>query len=537
MRVLGRIALATLLAGLIGPAAPASAAEVKRYALLVGANRGHPSEVQLRYAESDVHGVAETLSQVAGFASERIVRLVAPTPARVRGALVDLNLAIQEQVRAGHEAILFVYFSGHSDDQNLHLGPNDLSSEELSKLVRLSPAKLKVLLLDACRSGALTRVKGGRQVAPFQIGVENQLRFEGYAVITSSAAGEDAQESDDLRSSIFTHHFLAALRGPADVNHDRQVTLGEAYAYAYEQALKTSMATVVGSQHATYDYDLRGRADPVLSDLRSAGEQGQLSLSTAGEYLVMLADTGAVVVEATVKAPNTMVVLPAERYQIRLRTRTNVYQGEVTLRAGAATALDATTLRPLPLAMVIRKGETEATLAQGPSFAGSLQGPLGSGFSPMVGGQLGWAFELPRVTLVPRLGWSIGHSLRPPNDVVSHDVTQLSAELTALYVFDWNRLSIAPLISVGWGMLHHRVQHGPDCAGPACRIDVRPNALITTVGTWLLFPLGRGFAVEGTLELANFYSRRQQELQRINFGAPRLGALTYRTSLGVGYRY
>jgi hypothetical protein len=535
MRALGRIAAATLLS-LAASAAPAHA-EVKRYALLVGANRGHPSEVQLRYAESDVNGVAETLSQVAGFPSERIVRLTAPTPARVRGALVDLNLTIQEQVRAGHEAILFVYYSGHSDAQNLHLGPNDLSSEELSKLVRLSPAKLKVLLLDSCRSGALTRVKGGHQVPPFQIGVENQLRFEGYAVITSSTAGEDAQESDELRSSVFTHHFLAALRGPADVNRDRLVTLGEAYAYAYEQALKTSMTTLAGSQHATYDYDLHGRADPVLSDLRNAGDQAQLSLSTPGEYLVMSADGSAVIVEATIKAPSSVVVVPAERYQVRLRTRTNVYQGEVSLHPGETTALDSATLRPLPIAQVIRKGETEATLAWGPSIAGSLQGPLGDGFSPMLGAQLGWAFELPRVTLVPRLGFHTGHSLHPPADVISHDVSQLSAELTALYVFDWNRLSIAPLVSVGWGMLHHRVRHDASCTGEGCRIDVRPNALITTVGTWLLFPLGRGFTIEGTLELANFYSKRQQELQSVNFGAPRLGVLTYRTSLGIGYRY
>src|SRR5205814_4122811 len=192
-------------------------------------------------------------------------------------------------------------FSGHSDAQNLHLGADDLSSEELSKLVRLSPAKLKVLLLDSCRSGALTRVKGGHQVPPFQIRVEDQLRFEGYAVITSSSAGEDAQESDALRSSIFTHHFLAALRGPADLNHDGLVTLGEAYAYAYEQALKSSMATVVGSQHATYDYDLHGRADPVLADLRGAHDQGRLILTAPGEYLVMSSDGNAMVLEATTK--------------------------------------------------------------------------------------------------------------------------------------------------------------------------------------------------------------------------------------------
>jgi hypothetical protein len=86
-------------------------------------------------------------------------------------------------------------------------------------------------------------------------------------------------------------------------------------------------------------------------------------------------------------------------------------------------------------------------------------------------------------------------------------------------------------------MLHHRVRHDESCVGPSCSIDVRPNALITTVGTWLLVPLGRGFALEGTVELANFYSRRQQDPTKVDSAAPRLGVLTYRTSLGLGYRY
>jgi hypothetical protein len=530
-----RLGLAALtLLGLVALGGPARA-EVRRFALLVGANNGTAGDAPLRYAESDVDSVARTLSQVAGFTSERVVRLTAPTAARVRGALVDLSLAIQEQVRAGHEAVLFVYYSGHSDAQNLHLGGTELATEELSKLVRLSPARLKVLLLDSCRSGALTRVKGGHQVPPFQIRVDDQLRFEGYAVITSSSAGEDAQESDALKSSIFTHHFLAALRGPADVNHDGLVTLGEAYAYAYEQALKSSMVTVVGSQHATYDYDLRGRADPVLADLRSVADQARLLLPTPGEYLVMSADAASVVLEAITKTKNTQVMLPPARYQVRLRTRTNVYQGEVTLSTGEATALDADSMKPVPLAQVIRKGETEARLAQGPSVAGSMHGPIGDGFSPMLGVQAAWAFELPRLTLMPRLGLAAGRVLVPPAGI-SHDLAELTAELTALYVFDFERFSVAPLVSVGSSFLRQRITRN-SCRDSSCRTEAHPIALLTTVGAWLLAPLGRGFALEGTLELVNFYARRQPSNEDLELNPQRLGALTYRVGLGVGYRY
>jgi hypothetical protein len=515
-------------------------AEVKRYALLIGANRGHAHETPLRYAETDVGAVADTLSQLGGYVSEHVTRLIAPTPARVRSALMDVNLAIQAQVRAGHEAILFVYYSGHADAQSLHLGTSDLPSEELRKLVQLSPARLKVLLLDACRSGTVTRVKGGHQVAPFQIGVEDKLRFEGYAVITSSAAGEDAQESDALRSSIFTHHFLTALRGPGDFNRDRQVTLNEAYGYAYDQALKTSMTTVAGSQHATYDYDLRGRADPVITDLRAAADHGHLLLSSPGEYMVMSGEGASVLFEAAVTAPRTIVLLPPARYQVRLRTRSNVYHGEFALRPGQPTVVAESDLRPLPLAQVIRKGDVEATLAQGPSVVGLVHGPLGTGFSPMVGAQVGYAFELPRFTLMPRLGWSMGRSLsRDPDRVASHDVTELSLELTALYVFDWDWVSLAPLVSVGWGRLHHQVVlAGCSAGGPNCNFSARPNALITTVGGWAMVPLGRGFTLDAMLELANFYAKRQADPERtFDLDSPRFGKLTYRAGVGIGYRY
>jgi hypothetical protein len=516
-----------------------AAAEVKRYALLVGANQGRPHEVSLRFAESDVDAVAETLRRVGGYPSERIVRLLAPTAERVRGALLDLNLAIQEQVRAGHEAVLFVYYSGHADGQFLHLGGTDLSlSDDLGKLVRLSPAKLKILLVDACRAGSLTRVKGGRQVAPFQIGVQDQLRNEGYAIITSSSAGEDAQESDALRSSIFTHHFLTALRGTADVNHDGQVTLGEAYAYAYEQALRTSMTTVVGSQHATFDYDLRGRADPVLADLRSARDQAQLVLPMAGEYLILSADGATTLMEANAKAPRTTLVLPPARYQVQLRTRTNVYRGDVALQAGQSTPLAERTLTPVPLAHVVRKGATEASLAQGPTVAALMHGPLGDQFSPMLGAQLGWAFELPHVTLLPRIGLSGGRSLDPGSDVAHHRLTETTAELSALYVFDWNRLSVAPLVSIGGAIIQQTIEKQPECTA-VCRISARPLALLTSVGGWASYALGHRFTLDAGVEMTNFYLRHLQSATDApaTTTTPRFGVLTYRATVGLSYRY
>ena len=320
---------------------------------------------------------------------------------------------------AAAKRCLFAYYSGHADAQNLHLGDTEFPTEELSNLVRLSQAKLKVLLVDACRSGALTRVKGGRPVAPFQIGLQDMLRNEGYAIITSSSAGEDAQESEALRSSIFTHHFLAGLRGPADVSRDRLVTLGEAYNYASEQTLKTSLGTLAGSQHATFEYDLRGRADPVLTDLRSRGARSELVLDTPGEYLLLDGETGALLFEAQVKTPRTP---PDARAGPLPRARAHPAPGvrkRGRARAGKQRALDVrrscarcrwprwcARARPPPAWPVGRRS------------AAVCMARWARASRPTTGVALSWAFELPRISIVPRLGLGRGRAPTTASNVV-----------------------------------------------------------------------------------------------------------------------
>src|SRR5207244_1074869 len=116
-----------------------------------GANKGHATERDLLYAESDAARVGDTLARLGGFPQGRIVRLSAPTADETRAAIVDLNLRIKDDLRtSGGEALLFVFFSGHGDARTMHLGPTSLPTEEFSKLIKLSEAKLKIFVLDAC---------------------------------------------------------------------------------------------------------------------------------------------------------------------------------------------------------------------------------------------------------------------------------------------------------------------------------------------------------------------------------------------------
>src|SRR5204863_443943 len=138
------------------------------------------------------------------------------------------------------------------------LGTTSLELRELEQLVRGSAASFRLLILDACRSGALTRVKGGTPIPPFEIQLGERVAGEGAVFLTSSSASEDSQESDEIKGSFFTHALVSGLLGAADANSDGRVTLDETYRYAYDATLRASSRSLAGVQHPTFEYDVRG---------------------------------------------------------------------------------------------------------------------------------------------------------------------------------------------------------------------------------------------------------------------------------------
>src|SRR6185436_21139190 len=104
---------------------------------------------------------------------------------QVRRALIATNERIRVAQRAGRQAVLFVYYSGHGDADALHLGDSRLELRELEALVRGSPAQVRILVIDACRSGSLTRVKGGTQAPPIALTRVDEMSGEGVIVLTA----------------------------------------------------------------------------------------------------------------------------------------------------------------------------------------------------------------------------------------------------------------------------------------------------------------------------------------------------------------
>jgi uncharacterized caspase-like protein len=257
-----RVAIAVTLALASGLGWGHAIAEPRRFALLIGQRAGLVDDEPLRFAESDAERVGAVLRELGGFASEDVIILTASTAPQVRRALISLNARLRE---VSGDSLLFVFYSGHADADALHLEGSLLPMSELRDLVVGSSATARVLVVDACRSGGVTRSKGGHRAAAFAIDVDERLRSKGVAILSSSSEGEDSQESDSLSASFFTHYLVSALRGAADVDVDGRVTLVEAFTFASERTLAATSRTVAGPQHPTYRFDLAGREDLVLT--------------------------------------------------------------------------------------------------------------------------------------------------------------------------------------------------------------------------------------------------------------------------------
>ena len=312
---------------------------LENYAIVVGSNGGGPGQTDLRYAEDDARRVGQLLVELGGYTADRVDVVLHPSPDQLRARINAVADKINAGLAAGKQSRIFFYYSGHARSTALDLGADELALVELRQRLFQLPSKLTVVVLDACQSGAFSRVKGAQPAADFSFNSRQQLDATGVAVLASSSGSELSQESEQLHSSYFTHHLLVGLRGASDTNRDGLVTIDEAYRYAYHQTLLATAETAVGGQHVTLEVDLKGHGDVPLSYPRAATSAIELPAALEGKTLVEDKRAHTVVAE-TYKAKGAAVriaVAPGD-YRVIVRRGTTLSRCEVT--AGAAIDLD-----------------------------------------------------------------------------------------------------------------------------------------------------------------------------------------------------
>ena len=228
----------------------------QKYALIIGISRyrNNLRGVQnLEYADKDARAIYEFLQQPAagGFAPENMLLLnnEQATLARIREALTNFT------AKAGVNDLLLIFFAGHGSPDplspgNLYLLAHDTSVEAMPQTALSMPelrryidqnikSKRLVLLLDACHSaGFSTEVTRDLTNNLTNLYLEKLLyQEEGRAIITSSDINERARESRKWGDGhgVFTYYLLRGLKGEADSNRDRFVSVGELFSFVRQQ--------------------------------------------------------------------------------------------------------------------------------------------------------------------------------------------------------------------------------------------------------------------------------------------------------------
>jgi hypothetical protein len=329
-----------------------AASAAARFALVVGNDIGSPSHPKLWFAERDAARFAAALTEVGEFPADRVVVLRGSSASGFRGAFGALEQRIAAEKERGERTLLIVYFSGHASEAGLEMGAERLPYEDLREMLLHSGADARVALVDACDSGALTQVKGGRASASVNFPLPLDDRVAGVAFIASTSLGEPAQESVALQGSFFTTHLAAALRGAGDLDGDGKVTLTEAFRYTSAQTVSETAQTQAGPQHPTYEMKMSGRGDVVLSDLRHAESTLVLPAAAGLQYIVR--GPRGVVAELPGSATPVHLALAPGHYVVQRVSAAGQEQVEVDLARGQSRALPA--MGPAPFLFGARKG-------------------------------------------------------------------------------------------------------------------------------------------------------------------------------------
>lgn len=302
--------------------ATSAVAGTKRLAIVYGHNGGDGPRGALRYAEADAARVARVFVE-AGRIEPANVKLLQGRP------IAELFAALEwakTEAKADKQTLLFVYLSAHATaEEGLLPGSEQVRWKELKRKITATGAKARVTIIDACQSSGVIET-AAKEAPAFTIEAEDLLTVQGDAFITSSASTEPSLEAGQLRGSVFTQHLLAGLRGAADVTQDGQISLDEAYRFAYERT-----AAGESGQHPGLAVRLSGYGDIVITRVREEGPG--VAVPPGIERLVIRDPSTRDVVLSAVRPSAQKILVPSGAWLVELEREGKRKEGRLDVPA------------------------------------------------------------------------------------------------------------------------------------------------------------------------------------------------------------
>lgn len=319
-----------------------------RFAVLIGNNTGDGNLPNLKYVKNDLNAIKNILLSNCNFKESNISIAYNNDPSEIKSLLYSSVRSLNK------DDLFFFYYTGHADHKSLIMGKNRFPLSELKTHLKSISSNMKIMVFDACQSGSFARLKGGTVSSPFLIHEENST--EGQVVLYSSSDTEFSQESDYYKQSIFTFHLVNALKGCADESGDKQITLNEAYHYAYNQTVSSTINSAGGIQHPGYLLNIQGKGNVILADMRSKYNGIVVDKSIKGSIAV-LDDRNNIISDIIKKDENDIfLALNSGKYSIYNNNDQKISKTKINLTGSTIHHLKGEQLKPVRSIPIYTKG-------------------------------------------------------------------------------------------------------------------------------------------------------------------------------------
>jgi hypothetical protein len=289
-----------------------------RVGVIVASRRGLPEDKPLRFAYQDGEKLERLLATVGHIDPSNLFYIRSERRETLLEGMAKAGARVEALKRQGRRVFLQFYYTGHGAARHFHLEDGPLSFDEVKESLGGTRADARVYVLDVCYGASFFTAKGFRTAPPLQLQLDLDRSARGEVTISSSAGDEQAYEVRTLGGSIFTSHWIMALRGAGDRNRDGQVSLFEAYNYAYDRTSGYSAETLARPQHPSFQIELTGARDMQLARLLKSTTGLLFRDCPPGRYNVLDMERGQAIGELRIpEGEEFTLALDQGRYRVQ----------------------------------------------------------------------------------------------------------------------------------------------------------------------------------------------------------------------------
>ena len=205
----------------------------RTFVLSIGVSNYQNSENNLSQTTKDAKQFKEIMNK-----HTKDMIILTSKYANKKNILEKLQL-LSDRAKKGDRIILF--FSGHGYPGGVVAHDKTITYQEINNILSKSDATAKICFVDACHAGSVSEVRDNTQ--SYKAPTTGNIIY-----MMSSRSDEYSIEHPWVGHGFFTQALLKGLRGKADANKDKKITVKELFNYIYNDVQHTT-ANMNASQH------------------------------------------------------------------------------------------------------------------------------------------------------------------------------------------------------------------------------------------------------------------------------------------------